>query len=197
MRQTIMNMEKSGGLSPVLKQRIAGTKVAIVGSVAIELIADAIRRLGFVDIVSVPDSTDLPICDVVICTCAEKADCRAVITHYNDVSVICAYNFGIGACAVILPPNNELPLFVKDKADCDIVKAMLDHTSGYSKFWNIPGNSWVDDAIKWVGTPEVSTSIGEYTMAAMVAHLLVAIVAGNKVKTYPKFYLSTIANNVN
>lgn len=86
-------MEKSGGLSPVLKQRIAGTKVAIVGSVAIELIADAIRRLGFVDIVSVPDSTDLPICDVVICTCAEKADCRAVITHYNDVSVICAYNF--------------------------------------------------------------------------------------------------------
>lgn len=192
-----MNMEKSGGLSPVLKQRIADTKVAIVGNVAVELIADAIRRLGFVDIVSVPDSTDLPICNVVICTCTEKADCRAVFTHYNDVSVISAYNFGIGACAVILLPNNELPLFVKDKADCDIVKAMLDHTSGYSKFWNIPGNSWVDDAIKWVGTPEVSTSIGEYTMAAMVAHLLVAIVAGNKVKTYPKFYLSTIANDVN
>lgn len=137
--QTIMNMEKSGGLSSVLKQKIADTNVAIVGSVAVELIADAIRRLGFVDIVSVPDSADLPICDVVICTCAEKADCRAVFTHYNDVSVICAYNFGIGACAVILLPNNELPLFVEDKADCDTVKAMLDHTSGYSKFWNIPG----------------------------------------------------------
>ncbi len=74
---------------------------------------------------------------------------------------------------------------------------MLDHTSGYSKFWNISGNYWVDDAIKWVGTPEVSTSIGEHSMTAMVAHLLVAIVAGNKVKTYPKFYLSTIANDVN
>lgn len=192
-----MNMEKSGGLSSVLKQRIADTKVAIVGSVAVELISDAIRRLGFVDIVSVPDSTDLPKCDVVICTCTEKADCRVVITRYNDVSVICAFNFGIGACAVILPPNNELPHFVEDKADGDTVKAMLDYTSGYSKFWNIPGNCWVDDAIKWVGTPEVSTSIGEYTMTAMVAHLLVAIVAGNKVKTYPKFYLSTIANDVN
>lgn len=190
-------MEKSGGLSPILKQRIADTKVAIVGSVAVELISDAIRRLGFVDIVSVPDIIDLPICDVVICNCTEKADCRAVITHYNDVPVICAYNFGIGACAVILPPKNELPHFVEDKADCDTVKAMLDYTSGYSKFWNIPGNSWVDNTIKWVSTPEVSTSIGEYTMTAMVAHLLVAIVAGNKVKTYPKFYLSTIANDVN
>ena len=192
-----MNMEKSGGLSPVLKQRIADTKVAIVGNVAAELIADAIRRLGFVDIVSVPDSTNLPICDVVICTCTEKADCRAVITHYNNESVICTYNFGIGACSVILPPNNELPHFVEDKAYSDTVKAMLDYTSGYSKFWNIPGNCWVDDAIKWVSTPEVSTSIGEYTMTAMAAHLLVAIVAGDKVKTYPKFYLSTIANDVN
>ena len=192
-----MNMEKSGGLSPVLKQRIADTKVAIVGSVAVELIADAIRRLGFVDIVPVPDSADLQKCNVVICTCTEKADCRVIITRYNDVSVICAFNFGIGACAVILLPNNELPLFVKDKADCDTVKAMLDYTSGYSKFWNISGNYWVDDAIKWVGTPEVSTSIGEYTMTAMVAHLLVAIVAGNNVKTYPKFHLLTNANDVN
>ena len=66
MLQTIMNMEKSGGLSPVLKQRIADTKVAIVGSVAVELIADAIRGLGFVDIVSVPDSADLLKCDVVM-----------------------------------------------------------------------------------------------------------------------------------
>ena len=190
-------MEKSGGLLPVLKQRIAGTKVAIVGRMAVEFISDAMRRLGFVDIVYVSDSTELPICDVVICTCTKKPDCRAVITHYNNESVICAFNFGIGACAIILPPMGKLPNFVEDKADSDTVKAMLDYTSGYSKFWNIPGNYWIDDAIKWVGTPEVSASIGEHTMAAVVAHLLVAIVAGNKVKTYPKFYLSTIANDVN
>ena len=36
----------------------------------------------------------------------------------------------------------------------------------------------------------------EYTMMAMAAHLLIATVAGNKVKTYPKFYLSNIANDV-
>jgi hypothetical protein len=36
-----------------------------------------------------------------------------------------------------------------------------------------------------------------YTMTAIVAHLLVAMTAADKVKTYPKFYLSTIANDVN
>lgn len=192
-------METSEGLSTVLKQRIVGTQVAIVGCVAVEHIAEAIRRLGFVDVVSMSDCSNLPVCDVVICTCTEKEYCRAVVTHYNSIgiSVICAFNFGIGACAVMLSPNIELPHFVEDKADSNTVKAMFDYTSGYSRFWNIPGNCWVDDAIKWVSTPEVSTSIGEYSMTSMAAHLLVAIVAGNKVKTYPKFYLSTIANDVN
>lgn len=192
-------METSGSLSTVLKQRIAGTKVAIVGCVTVELIAEAIIRLGFVDIVSVPDCTDLPVCDVVICTCSEKEDCRAVVTHYSSVgiSVICAFNFGIGACAVIIPPEKGLPHFVEDKAANDTVSSMLDYTSGYCKFWNIQNNEWIDDTRKWIDSPEIKSSIGEYTMAAMVAHLLVAMIAGDKVKTYPKFYLSTIANDVN
>ena len=194
-----MNMETSGGLSTVLKQRIAGTKVAIVGCMAVEHIADAIRRLGFVDIVSVPDCTDLPVCDVVICTCTEKEDCRVVVTHYSSigVSIICAFNFGIGACVVIIPPEKGLPHFVEDKADNDTISSMIDYTSGYSKFWNIQNNEWIDDARKWIDSPEIKSSIGEYTMTAMVAHLLVAMTAGDKVKTYPKFYLSTIANDVN
>lgn len=36
-----------------------------------------------------------------------------------------------------------------------------------------------------------------YTMTAMVAHLLVAMTTWDKGKTYPKFYPSTIANDVN
>lgn len=194
-----MNMETSGCLSTVLKQRIADTKVAIVGCMGVELIVEAIRRLGFVEIVSVPDCTDLPVCDVVMCTCTEKEDCRAVVRHYSSVgiSIICAFNFGIGACAVIIPPGKGLPHFVEDKATNDTVRTMLDYTSGYSKFWNIKNNEWIDDANKWIASPEIKSSIGEYTMTAMVAHLLVAMIAGDKVKTYPKFYLSTIANDVN
>lgn len=192
-------METYRGLSTVLRQRIADTKVAIVGCMAVENIAEAIRRLGFVDIVSVPDCTDLPVCNVVICSCTEKEDCRAVVTHYNSigVSVICAFNFGIGACAVIIPPEKGLPHFVEDKVANDTVSAMLDYTSGYSKFWNIQNNEWIDDARKWIASPEIKSSIGEYTMTAMVAHLLVAMTAMDKVKAYPKFYLSTIANDVN
>lgn len=191
-------MKTTGGLSIVLKERIAGTKVAIVGCVAVELIAEAIRKLGFVDIVSGPACTDLPVCDVVICTCTEKEDSRAVVAHYSSVgiSVICAFNFGIGACAVIIPAKKELPHFLEDKAGNDTVISMIDYTSGYSKFWNIQNNGWIDDACKWLASTEIKSSIGEYTMTAMVAHLLIAITAGDKVKTYPKFYLSTIANDV-
>ena len=192
-------METSGVISTVLKQRIAVTKVVIAGCMAVEHIAEAIRRLGFVDIVSLSDCIDLPICDVVICTCTEKEDCRVVVTHYSSigVSIICAFNFGIGACVVIIPPEKGLPHFVEDKADNDTISSMIDYTSGYSKFWNIQNNEWIDDARKWIDSPEIKSSIGEYTMAAMIAHLLVAMTAGDKVKSYPKFYLSTIANDVN
>lgn len=87
-----MNMETSGGLSTVLKQRIAVTKVVIAGCMAVEHIAEAIRRLGFVDIVSVHDCTNLPVFDVAICTCTDKEDCRAVVTHYNNVGIIPSEN---------------------------------------------------------------------------------------------------------
>lgn len=90
--QTIMNMKTSGGLSTVLKQSITGTKVAIVDCMAVVHIAEAIRRLGFVDIVSVHDCTNLPVFDVAICTCTDKEDCRAVVTHYNNVGIIPSEN---------------------------------------------------------------------------------------------------------
>ncbi len=192
-------MEKSGGLSTELKQKIKGTKVAVIGNIAVDLISEAIRRLGFEDIVIMSDCSKLDLCDIVICTCTEKEACREVIAHcYNiSVPVICAFNFGIGGCVTVVMPEKRLPHFVEAKADDDTVKAMLDYTSGYCKFWNVPGNGWVDCAMKWIASPEVSSSVGEYTMTAMTAHLLVAIIAGNKIKTYPKFYLSTIVKDVN
>lgn len=87
-----MNMEKSEGLSTVLKKKISDSKVAVVGCTAVELIAEAIRRLGIVDIELSPNCSDLPVCDVAICTCVRKEDCREVLAHYANmgVSVICA-----------------------------------------------------------------------------------------------------------
>ena len=197
--QTIMNMEISGGLSTELKQRIKGTKVAVIGNIAVDLISEAIRRLGFEDIVVLSDCSKPTLCDIAISTCAEKEACREMITHCHNISVpvICAFNFGIGGCVTVVMPEKRLPHFVEAKADDDTVKAMLDYTSGYSRFWNISGNRWVDYAMKWIVSPEISSSVGEYTMTAMTAHLLVAIIARNKIKTYPKFYLSTIVKDVN
>ncbi len=192
-------MEKSGGLSIELKQKIADSKIVIIGNEAAELIAQAIGRLGFMDVVISSKSHNLPDCNVAICVCTEKEECNTAIAHYskNGIPVICCFNFGIGACITVIEPGYGLPHFVEDKADIDPVKAMLEYTKGYSTFWHIPRNSWVEDAMKYVATPEVRSSVGEFTMTAMTAHLLIAIVADNEVKTYPKFYLSTIATDVN
>ncbi len=192
-------MENSGGLTTELKQKIADSKVVIIGDEDTELIAQAIGRLGFTDVETTSECLDIPHCDYAICVCSDKEECRKVITHYGNVGVpvICAFNFGIGACITVIEPGCGLPHFVDEKADKDPIKSMLDYTKGYSAFWHIPRNSWVEDAMKFVVTPEVRSSVGEFTMTAMTAHLLIAIVADNKVKTYPKFYLSTIANDIN
>lgn len=191
-------MEK-GGLSTELKQKIADSKVVIIGNEAADLIAQAIGRLGFTDVVTMSESLDLPYCDYAICVCSDKEQFRNVVTHYGNVGVpvICAFNFGIGACVTIVMPDESRIHFIEDKADKDPVKAMLEYTKGYSIFWHIPRNSWVEDAMKFVATPEVRSSVGEFMMTAMTAHILIAIVAENEVKTYPKFYLSTIANDIN
>lgn len=192
-------MENKGGLTIELKQKVADSKVTIVGNEAADLIAQAICRLGFTDVATTPESLDLPYCDYAICVCSDKEVCRKVITHYGNIGVpvICAFNFGIGACVTIVMPGDSNIHFIGDKADKDPVKTMLKYTKGYSIFWHIPRNSWVEDAMKYVCTPEVRSSVGEFTMTAMTAHLLIAMVADNPVKTYPKFYLSTIANDIN
>ena len=192
-------MEIQGGLSEELKDKIAGTKVAIIGNQAVDLINSAIKRMGFRNTVISTEYLDLPECNVAICTATSKEEHRNMLTHYklSGVSVIGAFNFGIGACVSVFDPASSLPHFIEDKYGDNVVESMLKYTDGYSKFWLISQNGWVEYAKKWMEAEELCFSIGENTMTAMAAHLLIAVVAGNKVKTYPKFYLSTIANDIN
>ncbi len=60
-------MEKSGGLTTELKQKIADSKVVIIGNEAADLIAQAIGRLGFTDVIIASNSLDLTDCNVAIC----------------------------------------------------------------------------------------------------------------------------------
>lgn len=192
-------MDIQSGLSEELKQKIAGTKVALIGSEAVGLIESAIKRMGFRDTVISTEYSNLPECNVAICTSTTKEEYKNMLTHYKtmSVSVIGAFNFGIGACVSVFDPASSLPHFIEDKYGDNVVESMLKYTDGYSKFWLISQNCWVEYAKKWMEAEELCASIGENTMTAMVAHLLIAVVAGNKVKTYPKFYLSTIANDIN
>ena len=191
-------MTETGALSEDLKHRIELTRVALIGDVSLELIADAIGRLGFTNIRSCDNNSPLPQCDVSIVCCTSNDRCTDTICHYKSVGVpvICVFNFGIGVCASVITPDSPLPNFIEDKTGYDAVLSMLDYARGYSAFWHIKRNRWLDYADKWIATQEISSSVGNYAMASVAAHLLIAIVAGNEVKTYPKFYLSTIVNDI-
>ncbi|MDE5871001.1 MAG: hypothetical protein K2H22_03505 [Muribaculaceae bacterium] len=192
-------MEKQGGLTEELKQKISRTKVAIIGNEAVDLIQYAIKRMGFMDTVISTEYANLPECDVAICTSTTREDYKNVLTHYktSGISVIGAFNFGIGACVAVFDPASAFPHIIEEKHGEDAVESMLNYAYGYSKFWVITQNGWLEYAAKWMTSEELCSSIGENTMTAMAAHLLIAVVEGNKVKKYPKFYLSTIANDVN
>ena len=147
--QTIGFMETKGGLSEELKQKIAETKVAIIGSEAVELIESAIKRMGFRNtVILLSENSDLPECNVAICTATSKEEYRNMLTHYkaSGVSVIGAYNFGIGACVSVFDPASSLPHFIEDKYGDNVVESMLKYTDGYSKFWLISQNGWVEYA---------------------------------------------------
>ncbi|MDE6523469.1 MAG: hypothetical protein K2L17_11670 [Muribaculaceae bacterium] len=146
-------MEIQGGLSEELKQKIVGTKVAIIGNQAVDLINSAIKRMGFRDTVISTEYSDLPECDVVICTSTTKEEYRNVLMHTkaSGVSVIGAFNFGIGACVSVFDTTSSLPHFIEDKYGENAVESMLKYTDGYSKFWLISRNGWVEYAKKMDG----------------------------------------------
>lgn len=191
-------MNEASVLSQELKRRVSDAKVTLFGSVGMELVSDAVGRMGFKDVNTYDKGSAFPECDVAICHCIHKDQCADAIRYYmsDGIPVICLFNFGIGVCATVITPDSPLPNFMEDKSDCDMVTAMLDYASGYSAFWHIERNRWLEYADKWIATQEISSSVGEYAMASVATHLLIAIVAGNEVKTYPKFYLSTIANDI-
>ena len=118
-------MEIQGGLSEELKDKIAGTKVAIIGNQAVDLINSAIKRMGFRNTVISTEYLDLPECNVAICTATSKEEHRNMLTHYklSGVSVIGAFNFGIGACVSVFDPASSLPHFIEDKYGVEILQA--------------------------------------------------------------------------
>lgn len=173
-------------------------QIAVISDGNTSLIVEALTKLGRGEIKVCGVSNPLPTVDVVICESDNAEVFFKVISHYKETStkVICAFNFGIGGCATVIAHDVKKVVFAQPGQTESAVKTMLDCTAGYSRFWHISRNSWLLEAEQWLSKRGVSEAVGEYTMAAMVAHITAAILAGNETKTYPKFYLSTIVNDV-
>lgn len=123
------------------------------------------------------------------------------ICQRENIPVLHPYNLGWGGLLAVIDPNGiALNSIEKPGEKFNEVK-MVEYTSNYLKFWRTP-HTWIDEIIEKYknekeSLPPPQLSIASWTVAAMSAHVLLKIATGKEIKTFPKFYLSTIMNDSN
>lgn len=120
------------------------------------------------------------------------------LCQQEQIPVLHPYNLGWGGLVAVIMPNGlSLETIAKRGKDFNEV-AMVEYVSGYLKFWNKP-QSWIDDIVSEYKAeketlPPPQLSIASWTVAAMCTHLLFNLAIGKEVRSFPKFYLSSIIN---
>lgn len=113
----------------------------------------------------------------------------------SDIPVLHPYNFGwAGFLAVVKPKGFKLSLLSHTPEGFEV--KMAQYVSKYSSFWNI-SRPWLDQVIdsfkEEKGTqPAPQLSIGSWIAAGFCVNVMYNLVTGKEVKTFPKFYLSSI-----
>lgn len=118
---------------------------------------------------------------------------------YN-VSVIHPFNIGWGGLAIVVEPTGPQLKDFNDTWENFEVK-LIEHIVNYFKYWAKP-KPWIENIItqykneKSVLLPP-QLSIASWIVAGLCTNLLFCIATGQKVKRYPKFYLSSIIDDLN
>lgn len=118
---------------------------------------------------------------------------------YN-ISVIHPYNIGWGGLAIVVEPTGPQ---LKDFADSweNFELRLIEHIVTYFKFWMHP-KPWIENIITQYKNeksvlPPPQLSIASWIAAGLCTNLIFYIATGQKVKRYPKFYLSSVVDDRN
>jgi molybdopterin/thiamine biosynthesis adenylyltransferase len=112
----------------------------------------------------------------------------------HKIPVLHPYNLGWGGFVTVVKPDTP-PLSSLTKGDfTDFELKMADYVCGYSAFWNIPENRWINRIVEAYRTEQETLSppqlsIGSWLAAGICTKVIVDLALGREVKTYPKFYL--------
>ncbi len=121
------------------------------------------------------------------------------VCQRKNIPVLHPYNLGWGGLVTIIEPEGlSLHSIEQPNEKFNEVK-VVEYASSYLKFWRTP-QEWIDEAIeKYMNEKEIlpppQLAIASWTVAALCTHLLFNMATNKKVKTFPKFYFSTIMND--
>lgn len=119
------------------------------------------------------------------------------------VNVIHPYNFGWGGMIMIVSPTGTpISSLFRHDPDCKYELEIAEYVDGFSQYWNIPENKWLNDVINLYQKEEFTLpipqiSIGAWIAAALTTNALVDIALGKTVKECPKFYLASLLGDRN
>lgn len=114
--------------------------------------------------------------------------------RYN-IPVLHPYNIGWGGLVIVVEPTGpQLKDFSDNWQNFEV--RLIEHIVNYFKFWSQP-KPWIENIItayknEKTVLPPPQLAIASWIVGGLCTNLLFNIVTGQKVKRYPKFYLSSI-----
>ena len=117
-----------------------------------------------------------------------------VCKKYN-IPVLHPYNFGwAGFLAVVEPDGIQLSQLSEEPGGFEL--RMAEYVSRYGGFWNIP-NKWLEKVIEEYRNednilPPPQLSVASWITAGYCVNVMYNLVTGKEIKSFPKFYLSSI-----
>lgn len=173
-------------------------KVGVLKCTFSNLLKEGIGRMGMEEPKEISCISEIENLDLMIVTDEKTSLWEPVFLKCEKlgIPVMFAFNFGIGACLTVWKAERIIlhPYFILDNRGKTPIKWMLDYTRGFNAFWNVTCHSWLDSVENWLKDENVKNSIGVYATSTAVIHTLSAMVYGEEIEVYPKFYLLSMAN---
>lgn len=117
-----------------------------------------------------------------------------ICKRYN-IPVLHPYNFGWAGFLTVVKPNGiQLSQLTDDPKDFEL--RMAEYVTRYGEFWDVP-SKWLEKVIEEYKNeesilPPPQLSIASWITAGYCVNVLYNLTTGKEVKTFPKFYLSSI-----
>jgi hypothetical protein len=108
------------------------------------------------------------------------------------------YNFGWGGFLSVVTPNS-MPLSLLSDDPKGFELQMAEYVLKYGAFWNLP-LEWLENVIREYKKDAHATSPPQLAIASWIAagycvNVMYNLVTGKDVRTFPKFYLSSVYNS--